>query len=68
MSLSEINMKWVQAQLIGTFNKWKSIFCNMTLKKKKKKILDSFSGPKTIVNDTTGHEIEKKKKNYVSQF
>lgn len=61
MSISERNMKWIQAQLIGTFNKWKSIFCKMTLKKKKKKILNSFLGPKTIVNDTTGHGIEKKK-------
>ena len=63
MSPSERNMKWVQAPLIGTFKKWKSIFCNITLKKKKreKKILHSFSGPKTIVNDTTGHGIEKKK-------
>ena len=35
-------------------------------KEKKKKNLDSFSGPKTIVNDTTGHEIEKKKKSRIS--
>ena len=67
MSPSERNVKWVQAPLIGTFKKWKSIFCNITLKKKKeKKILYSFSGPKTIVNDTTGHGIENKKKIHIS--
>ena len=37
MSPSERNMKWVQAPLIGTFKKWKSIFCTVTLKKKKRK-------------------------------
>ena len=33
---------------------------------KGEKKIDSFSGPKTIVNDTIGHGIENK--NHISQF